>query len=544
MPIRPAGVAALLTFAISAAAQSNTVPGLDLRLEDTWALAAFQRSGTYPNGQSAIGAWTTCCNPGSVAVPFQAAMNPDHAFIHYIVAREANGRFEQISNWSWVKHTFGSSNDPSSCGTCAGPGRFSWVEVGCSDTYANYQAVDHYNLGPADEIDPWLGTWVPQCSYFDRGNPAVGGSQMCDNVRSLTHNQANALNQGLNLQMRVADNALNVAGASYWYQSGYLVPAEAEANRWDNIGSRQFTPTWNGSAWDFTDGNSYLHGTVLQRWSGAQITSNRNGTDDGRYYVAVKVTGPVRGLWHYEYAVHNRDNRRGLGALRIPVCSAARVENLGFHDVDSDPLNQWTPSVANGEIAWQTNGNPLRWNSIFNFWFDCDAAPVVGSPLALDQYAIGPGALTVAVVSTAPLGLYDQFLGPGCGSPLPPVLFAEGNPARPSLGNASFALRAVGNPANVLCGFVLTLTPGTTALGGGCTLYSAGFGGLLAPFLVLTDGAGAAAMPLAIPSSVAFEGLDLDFQAANVRSAGAYQGTFDLSNGLRVRIGSQNVGCP
>ena len=79
-------------------AQSNATPGLDLRLEDTWNMAAFQRAGTYPSGKSALGFWTTCCNPGTVAIPFQAAMNPNHGFIHYLVAREADGRLEQISD--------------------------------------------------------------------------------------------------------------------------------------------------------------------------------------------------------------------------------------------------------------------------------------------------------------------------------------------------------------------------------------------------------------------------------------------------------------
>src|SRR5262249_11200668 len=65
-------------------AQSNTTPGLDLRLFDTHGIQQYRRTGTFPNGVQAIGAWTTCCNPGSVRIPFTAAMNPNHGFIHYI----------------------------------------------------------------------------------------------------------------------------------------------------------------------------------------------------------------------------------------------------------------------------------------------------------------------------------------------------------------------------------------------------------------------------------------------------------------------------
>lgn len=534
----------LLSLCATAAAQANTTAGLDLRLEDTWAVAGFQRIGTYPNGKTALGAWTTCCNPGTVAVQFQAAMNPNHAFIHYIVAREANGRLEQISDWSYVKHTFGSSNDPSSCGTCAGSGRFSWVEIGCSDTYANYQAVDHFNLGPPEEIDPWLGTWVPQCSYFDRGNPQVGSGQICDNARSLNQQQANVLNQSVHHQVQVIDSEFATPNARFYWQSGYLVPREADANRGDNIGTLEIFPSWSGSDWNFTESATMQHGTILQRWNGASITSNSNGTDDGRFYVAVKVTGPVNGLYHYEYAVHNRDNARGLGALRVPVCPTARVLNLGFHDIDQNPLNNWVGSKVGNEIVWNTNGNPLHWNSLFNFWFDSDAAPVPGSNLSLDEYAVGPGALTVPVLSTAPLGLYDEDLGPGCGSPTVPLLFAGGTPDRATIGNSSFQLQTANNPAGVACAFVMTTTPGTTVLGGGCTLYSASFAGLLDPFMVVTDGSGAGVMPIPIPNSPAFEGIDLDFQAANFQAGGAYLSAFNLSNGLRIRIGSLISTCP
>ncbi len=544
MSARSALIVALSGVCGAAVAQSNTSPGLDLRLLDTWSIAAFQRAGAYPNGVSAIGAWTTCCNPGSVAIQFQAAMNPNHGFIHYIVAREDNGRLEQVSGWSYVKHTFGSNNDNSPCGSCAGPGRFSWVEVGCSDTYANSQAVDHFNLGPPEEVDPWLGLWVPQCSYFDHGDPVVGPAQACDSVRSLTHTQANVLNQGVRHQVQVHDADLAVPGANYYWQAGYIVPMEGDAVRNDNIGSRQFFPSWGGNGWNMSDGASMLPGTILQRWNGAVITSSTNGNDDGRCYVAVKVTGPTNGLYHYEYAIHNRDNNRGIGAFHLPVCPDAQVSGIGFHDIDQDPLNQWVGAKVGSEIVWSTVGNPLRWNSLFNFWFDSDAAPVSGSTLSLDQFDFGPGALTFNVSGTAPLGLYHENLGPGCGSATPPVLFASGSPLRATIGNASYVLRSSNNPAGAMVGFVLTTTPGTTQLGGGCALYSASWAGVLSPFMSSADASGAATMPLPIPNSTAFEGLNLDFQAANIRSGGAYLGAFDLSNGLRVRIGSLITSCP
>src|SRR5262249_4273315 len=153
---------------------------------------------------------------------------------------------------------------------------------------------------PPDEVDPWLGTWVATCSHFDQGEPPVSPPANCDGVRSLTSAQAAVLNSTLTHQPRVYDADLNVAGASFWYQGGYLAPAEPEAVRNNNIGSRPFSPVWNGSNWTMNGGSpaAPLQGTILQRWTGATVTSalNQNGAnppDDGRFFVAVKVTGPT-----------------------------------------------------------------------------------------------------------------------------------------------------------------------------------------------------------------------------------------------------------
>jgi hypothetical protein len=537
-------LATALAAAGALSAQANTITGLNIRLLDTWALAQFQRAGTYPNGMGAMGAWTTCCNPGTVPIPFMAAMSPSHGFIHFLVGRESSGRFVQISDWSYVKHTFGSNNNNSVCGSCAGPGNFNFVEVGCSDTYANSQAVDHYWLGPPSEIDPWLGLWSPTCSHFDQGEPLAPPAQQCDGIRSFTSAQANALNAGVVHQCRVYDQDLVVANANFYWQAGYLVPAEAEANRTNNIGSRQFFPTWTGSSWSITDGPSLLPGSILQRWSGSTLNSNNNGVDDGRFYVAVKVTGPSNGVYHYEYAVHNRDNKRGMGAFRVPVCPQAVVSNFGFHDVDQDATNDWTGSVVGSEIVFSTTTNPLRWNSIFNFWFDCDASPITGTSVNCDQFDLGTGAASVAVASTVPTGLYNQDLGPGCGNPQSPTLFPVGTPDHATLGNASFTLRSTGNPASAICMYVISLADGSTILAPGCTLYSASTALVFGPMFTAADGAGTTNLPLSIPADPSLEGLHLDFQMANIQTGGAYLGSFNLSRGLRIRIGSALNSCP
>ena len=540
----------LLGLALLAAlpAQANTIPGRDIQLQDAFWIERYARTGTFPNGAQAIGTWTVCCNPGTSPIPFQAPMNPNHGFIHYLVARESNGRLVQISNQAWVKHTFGSSNDPSPCGNCPLPGLTSFVVPGCNDTYANFQAVDHFNLGPPGEVDPWLGTWNPVCSHFDVGNPPVAPAQQCDGIRSLDGAQAAVLNQSIGDAMKVHDDDLDVAGASFYYQAGYLIPFEGDAVRGDNLGSRRFTATWNAGSgqWDLADASPFQQGSVLQRWSGASIASNSNGVDDGRYFVAVKVTGPVDGRYHYEYAVQNRDNKRGMGALRIPVCAQAQVENFGFHDFDRVALSDWTAAKVGAEIVFQVNPlspSPLRWNSLYNFWFDSDAAPTAGA-LLLDQYDIGPGALSIAVSSTTPSGLWNQNLGAGCGSAGAPLLYASGTPDQALIPNASFALRSSGNPAGAPCGFLLSTTPGAVVLGAGCTAWTGDLGSLLGPVATVADASGATTLPLAVPNTPSLEGQAFDFQLLNIAPGGAWLGAINLSNGLRVRVGNLLAGCP
>ena len=140
-----------------------------------------------------------------------------------------------------------------------------------------------------------------------------------------------------------------------------------------------------------------------QSKGGATVTSAKNGNDDGRIYVAVKVTGPVAGLYHYEYAIQNRDNFRGAGDISIPICTDARVLNAGFSDIDADASNDWIATVNNGSIDIDVNGNPVRWNSFYNFWFDSDAAPLAGA-ISVDQHDAGAGLASLAIATATPTG--------------------------------------------------------------------------------------------------------------------------------------------
>jgi hypothetical protein len=535
-------LAALLIAGASPFSQANGDAGIDLYLADLDDLSALGRQGAFPNGINGCAMETTACNVGTKEINWQEVMDPDHPFIAFLIAREKSGRLEQISDRSYVKHGFFALSG-STCSPCSRVTDGSTLGIGCSDTYATQNNGDNFWLGPPDEINPWLGAWNPVCSHFDRGEPPVTPPADCNGARSLSNAQAQALGSvGHRVKLRDAD--LNVTGATFWFQGMYVIETETDAKREDNLASRKFTVSWTGSSWNLNETGALLHGTVLQRWNGASVSSVTNGNDDGRLYVAVKVTGPVDGFHHYEFAVHNRDNARGVSALRIPVCPEARVKNLGFSDIDQSSANNWMAARNGGEIAFSTATNPLKWNSIFNFWFDSDAAPASGT-LNLDQAAAGPGLASVAITSTAPLGLYSVYLGPGCSRGTPPTLHPAGTPPQAALGNASFALRSTGNAPMEPHYLFFSRVAGTHSIGP-CTSYL-GAAPNDADFFdsVVADAGGVAVHAVPIPNKIVLEGMDVYFQAAGRRPAsGRLLADYDLSDGLMVRIGSARAGCP
>jgi hypothetical protein len=172
------------------------------------------------------------CNPGTVTIPWQAAMQPNHPKFGFLIVRVVGDRIEQISDRSFVKHAFTSTNYSGSCGTCQNPGTGSVMGINCADTYGAGNNADRTWLGPAPEIDPWLGTWNPIGSYFDIGDPAQSGGLVLppDGVRSLnTSGFDNVKNR-----VTVQEPDLLTAGAAYFYGIHLIHQGEAVANRGDN----------------------------------------------------------------------------------------------------------------------------------------------------------------------------------------------------------------------------------------------------------------------------------------------------------------------
>ena len=287
---------AVATVCTELVSQSNSRgPGYNGALYEISSARAWGRRGAaYPGGEVGVSFQNGLCNPGTMALAWYAAdnsptgtqMSEDHPKFSFLVAKEQNGRLVQISDWSYCKHAFVSTNTPGTCGTQP------WAEqmfVGCSDIYSNSNNGSRTYLGPPAEINPWLGTWNHVGSYFDVGDPANGSPN--DGIKG-------TINPGTDeVKNRVTIKETDVQGGlttGLYFQIQVIHEGEPVTNRDNNIMSRPFGLTWSGSSWTASTPGTPTFGSILTRWAGSTLTSGQNGNDDGRFFVAVKVTGPSR----------------------------------------------------------------------------------------------------------------------------------------------------------------------------------------------------------------------------------------------------------
>jgi hypothetical protein len=415
--MRNLSMLSVAVLSASLAAQSNTVAGLDGRLTVINNLTYYGRRGpAHPNGEIGMAMLNTMCNPGSVNIPWFAAMQPEHPMFGFMIARVHNDKIEQINEWSFCKHAFTSINVNGQCGSCQNPGTGSLMGINCSDTYGAGNNASRTWLGPPEEINPWLGTWDPVGSYFDIGDPSQAGYPApADGTRSLSQSIFDSVDN----RVTVNEVDLTTVGASYYYALQLIHKGESLANRGDNNAHRGMNPTFSGGSWNFSNNaEGQQFGTVLDRWTGADVDVGHNGSDDGRFYVASKVTSLGGGNYHYEYAVHNVDNSRAGGTFKLPIDAGATASNFTFGDIDTDGANDWSAARVGNEIVFTaTASNAIEWNTIYNFGFDCDFA-AGASQCTIDEHRMGAGAAFVNVPTKAPSGstfATVTSVGAGCG---------------------------------------------------------------------------------------------------------------------------------
>ncbi|MCB8932562.1 MAG: hypothetical protein M9921_06905 [Fimbriimonadaceae bacterium] len=339
---------------------------LDVSIVELYGLTSYGHQGSYPNGMNGLSMATTSCNPGNANIPWYQAMDTRHPVIAMQMYRIYQGRFEQIGQ-SWLKHGFYALNS-NQCGTCQNPGTGSLLGVNCSDTYSAGNNASQTWLGGRDEVNPFTGIWDCNNSWFSNYQPDCTRRNSGSGLSSIDHR----------LQVRDAD--LGVAGAQYFYEA-YYISRDETIDKYNNIASRSINSmNWTGSQWSFVTSSEPLRpGPAITRWG--DMNAIATPRDEGDAILAVKTTDLGGGNYRYDYALYVHDIDRQIREFSIPVLDSTAVTNVGFRDIDQDSGNDWTSTKANDKITWSTGtfgqagANPLKYGTVFNFWFECATPP-------------------------------------------------------------------------------------------------------------------------------------------------------------------------
>ena len=364
-------------------------PGPDIITGDIGNIGSLEQFGS-DGTQVGLGVSTTACNAGNVTVNFVAMPQTTHPTVPHNLYRMSGGpgnndRFEQIGQ-SWVKHTYG-AKAADICGFgCTDPGTLTLLGPGCSDTYAAFQNAEQNSLGSRALVNPFTGV------FQSNANDHTGHSHTGTSHRLLV--EASDLDTTLN------------PGATYYAEVQYISSDEyawcqthpGQCNMYNNASYRPYTVTGTTSFVFADAGPAVRMAAAINAWTGANIQPIEPAPGvDGRAFVACKVTGPVAGVWHYEYAVYNENLDRAIQSFSVPLGCGITVSNLGFHA----PLNHpgfpndgtqgdagfsnapWISNQTASEVSWSSetfgqnqNANAIRWGTLYNFRFDSGKPPL------------------------------------------------------------------------------------------------------------------------------------------------------------------------
>jgi len=332
-------------------------------------------------GKMAYIADSYTCNVGDSPLLFGFGANGSPV-LTWNVYRFMQGRLEQIG-MSWCKHAC-CAIQGSGCGLpCTGGGG---LGAGCRDIYTAGWNSSQSSLGPRSAINAWTGA-VP-------GIEGVGGSTIAGRT-----------------QVAQADLQQEGAGALYYMEGVYVGVDDAPAGNAYNNASYKLV-TINEANFSMAPSGAMVEGEpAIYAWQDNDPAVEIVPADvpgEGRFYVGARVTDNGDGTHRYEFAVYNLNSHRSAGSFSVPVPSGVDVTGVGFHDVDyhsGEPYDNtdWSVSTDGGAVTWSSpqtfaqnpNSNAIRWATMYNFWFDADAAPEDGEA-TLGLFRTGsPGSINI-----------------------------------------------------------------------------------------------------------------------------------------------------
>ena len=343
-------------------------------------------------GISAYSFATDSCNVGTCQANWFRD-TPDHPVIGQNLFRLRNGRFQQLGQ-SWVKHGFAALDSTTCSNDCLVAPDNEHLGVNCSDLYGQTLNGRQTALGRKSEIQARTGIFpFPPADFAQTGD---------------------AIYKRLQVRDVDLDPALN-PGASYYVEAQYIARDDSLAGNQDN--SVSFRPLGLTVAADGTfrlavTGATFSEFPALYAWQIADPAVRITPVDLlGRYYVGSRVTDRGNGTWHYEYAVQNVTGD-GAASFAVPTHDATSVSNLFFGDVpyhsgESYDGTDWPAAfdAGQGTVTWSTAtadalANALRWGTLYNFAFDANQAPGLGT-VTLGQFGGTQKALVEAWVPGA-----------------------------------------------------------------------------------------------------------------------------------------------
>ena len=194
-------------------------------------------------------------------------------------------------------------------------------------------------------------------------------------------------------------------GATYYAEIQYISSDEyawcqthpGQCNMYNNASYRRYNVAGTTNFTFSEVGPAVRMSAAINAWTGATINPIEPEPGvDGRAFIAYKVTGPVAGVWHYEYALYNENLDRAIQFFTVPLGCGITVSNLGFHAPPNHPgfpndgtlggagfsNAAWTSTQTAGALSWSSqtfaqnqNANAIRWGTLYNFRFDSDQPP-------------------------------------------------------------------------------------------------------------------------------------------------------------------------
>ncbi|MDO8631466.1 MAG: hypothetical protein Q7R41_13345, partial [Phycisphaerales bacterium] len=197
----------------------------------------------------------------------------------------------------------------------------------------------------------------------------------------------------------------------------YVLTDDSRANTQDNNASYREVVVGSPSAGQFNlvinPGWATQRGQpAVRAWRDSDpsvVETDIRVPGEGLFILAAKASDTGTGVWRYSYALQNLNSDRSARAFAIQLPNGAVISNVGFHDIgyhSGEPIahDPWSVTITDESITWSTttydanpNANALRYDTIYNFYFDAN----IGSGVSKSTVGLfKPGAPTEITATT------------------------------------------------------------------------------------------------------------------------------------------------